>query len=134
MDTARIDAAAGEPPAEITDHFQGSARLQQLPLPFAGHTSVFAVHFEPGGRSKPHVHPHGQLLVITAGRGLVGSDSGVTVVGPGDVVASAPGEWHWHGATPDSPLTHLTVQPAVADSVDWDVDERDWATTYHEPR
>lgn len=28
---------------------------------------------------------------------------------------------------PDSPMTHVTVQMAGPDSIDWDVDEGDWA-------
>src|SRR5207247_3998610 len=28
----------------------------------------------------------------------------------GDVVSCPPGEKHWHGATPDSALTHLAIQ------------------------
>ena len=43
------------------------------------------------------------------------------------MVVAGPGEWHWHGAAPDSPMTHVTVQMAGADSIDWDVDEADWA-------
>jgi quercetin dioxygenase-like cupin family protein len=41
-----------------------------------------------------------------------------------------PEEWHWHGATPDSPMTHVTVQLTGPDSVNWDVEERDWARDY----
>ena len=133
MDIARIDSGSGEPPAELTDHFQGQARLQRLPLPFPDGPAVFAVHFQPGGRTKPHVHRAGQLLLITAGRGLIGREAGPVLVEAGDVVSVQPDEWHWHGATPGSPMTHVTVQLPGPDSVDWDVDERDWATTYAEP-
>ena len=48
------------------------------------------------------------------------------LVEPGDVVAVMPGEWHWHGATPDSAMTHVTIQQAEG-RTDWDVEERDWA-------
>ncbi|MGH9224942.1 MAG: cupin domain-containing protein [Acidimicrobiales bacterium] len=134
MDFAHLDNTAGEPPAELADHFQGQARLQRLPLPFpGGGPAVFAVHFAAGGRTKPHVHRNGQLLLITAGRGLIGTEAGPRLVTEGDVVAVQPHEWHWHGATPGSTMTHVTVQVPGADSVDWDVDERDWATTYAEP-
>jgi quercetin dioxygenase-like cupin family protein len=42
---------------------------------------------------------------------------------PGDTVYTAPGIWHWHGAMPDSFMTHLAladsdVQAGAAD-VEW---------------
>jgi 4-carboxymuconolactone decarboxylase len=128
MDFEHIDASVGEPPAEWPEHFEGRARIQSLPNPFpAGGPAVFAVHFEAGGRSRPHTHRHGQTLIVTAGRGVVGDRAGRRSVEVGDVVVAAPGEWHWHGAAPDSPMTHVTVQMSGPGSIDWDVDEGDWA-------
>lgn len=130
MEFDHLDATLGETPAEYPEHFQGRARIQRLATPFRdGGPAVFAVHFEAGGRTKPHVHGSGQLLHVTAGRGIVGGVDGRREVEPGDVVAAPPGEWHWHGATPTSPMTHVTVQVAGG-SIDWDVDERDWADGY----
>ncbi len=48
----------------------------------------------------------------------------------GDVVRVVPGEWHWHGGTPTSAMTHVTVQMAGPEETDWDVDEGDWALDY----
>ena len=130
MQVGHVDDTQGEPPGEYPDHFQGRAKLQRLPNPFAeGGPAVFAVHFEPGGRTKPHVHRSGQFLHVVSGRGVVGDRSGRRQVGPGDVVVGLPGDWHWHGAAPDSPMTHMTVQ-VNGDPVDWDVDEGDWADGY----
>ncbi len=134
MELESIDHTRGEPPAEWPDHFQGVARIQPLPNPFPEQgPAVFAVHFDAGGRSRPHTHRHGQMLVVTAGRGVVGDRSGRRVVVPGDVVVASPGEWHWHGAAPDSAMTHVTVQLPGPDSIDWDVDEGDWAADYGAP-
>ncbi|MFP5317681.1 MAG: cupin domain-containing protein [Acidimicrobiia bacterium] len=130
MDAERLDHAAGEPPAELAEHFQGSARIQSLPNPFDGGPALFAVHFDAGGRTRPHVHPEGQFLVFVAGRGMVGTRDGRRVVEAGEVVALGPGEWHWHGASPDSPATHVTVQRPGPDSIDWDVDQGDWEDGY----
>ena len=131
METDRIDDTRGEPPAEWPAHFQGDVRLQPFANPFPpGGAAVAAVHFAAGGRSRPHVHRYGQVLVVTSGRGLVGDRTGRREVGPGDVVVAQPGEWHWHGATPHSPMTHVTVQVTGPDGIDWDVDEGDWATDY----
>lgn len=131
MEFARVDNTEGEPPGELADHFQGRARLQRFANPFPGENpSVFAVHFEAGGRTKPHVHARGQLLHIAAGEGIIGTPDGRRRVRAGDVVSVMPDEWHWHGATPTSPMTHVTVQLTGPDSIDWNVDERDWAEDY----
>ena len=40
---------------------------------------------------------------------------------PGDVVRIAPGEKHWHGATPTTAMTHIAIQEQLDDgkAVDW---------------
>lgn len=129
MEFERIDDTRGDHPGEWPQHFQGEAVIQPLPSPFADGAAIFAVHFRPGGRSRPHVHGAGQVLHVVSGRGVVGDAGGRRDVGPGDVVAAAPGEWHWHGAAPDSAMTHVTIQMA-GDAIDWDVEERDWADGY----
>ncbi len=127
MKFERIDDSTGELPAELAAHFQGEARIQSLPSPFPDGPLVFAVHFQPGGRTRPHVHPAGQVLHVTSGQGVVGGVDGRRLVEAGDVVVAMPGEWHWHGATPFSPMTHVTVQFGGPGSTDWDVEERDWS-------
>jgi quercetin dioxygenase-like cupin family protein len=131
VEFAQVDPTIGEPPAELPDHFQGQARLQRFANPFPENgPAVFAVHFEAGGRTKPHVHANGQMLHIAAGEGIIGTVDGRRTVRTGDVVTVMPDEWHWHGATPSSPMTHVTVQMTGPDSIDWSVDERDWAEGY----
>jgi quercetin dioxygenase-like cupin family protein len=130
VEIQRIDPSQGELPPDYQPHFQGTARMQGFTSPFAHGPAVFAVHFDAGGRTRPHAHRSGQVLHVTAGRGLVVTEAGRREVTPGDVVTVLPGEWHWHGGTPVSAMTHLTVQmPGPAD-IDWDVDERDWARGY----
>jgi len=36
----------------------------------------------------------------------------VLEIGSGDTVDTDPGKWHWHGAAPDSLMTHLTIYEA----------------------
>lgn len=68
------------------------------------------VRFRPGARSNWHSHALGQTLIVTSGRGLVQEEGGaVREIGPGDVVVTAPGVKHWHGAAPDSAMTHFAV-------------------------
>jgi quercetin dioxygenase-like cupin family protein len=79
------------------------------------------VTFEPGARTAWHTHPLGQTLIITAGGGLVQRDGGpIEEVRPGDVVWFAPGEKHWHGATPTTAMTHIAIQEQLdGKAVDW---------------
>lgn len=77
---------------------------------------VNAVHFTPGARTAWHSHAVGQTLHVTEGVGLVQSRGGDVVrIVPGDTVRTPPGEWHWHGATPDHFMTHLAMWEAAED-------------------
>src|SRR5437667_4521342 len=92
--------------------FTGRVRIEPLFQASApGRVQGAGVTFEPGARSAWHTHPLGQTLIVTAGRGFVQRSGGpVEEIHPGDVVSSSPGEKHWHGATPDSALSHLAIQ------------------------
>ena len=71
--------------------------------------NILAVSFSPGARTDWHRHPEGQVLHVTAGAGLVQNDEGSTIrISSGDLVHTPPGEVHWHGALPHSPMTHLS--------------------------
>lgn len=75
-----------------------------------GQVKVNSVIFEPGGRTFWHSHTDGQVLLVASGRGMVETRDGHRhLLHPGDVVWSAPGEHHWHGAAPDSFLAHTAV-------------------------
>jgi quercetin dioxygenase-like cupin family protein len=83
--------------------------------------SVTAVHFTPGARTAWHSHQGGQTLYVTDGRGLVQSrGEGIVELAPGDVHVTPDGETHWHGATRDHVMTHLSITqgpPAWGDHV-----------------
>jgi quercetin dioxygenase-like cupin family protein len=93
------------------DFFTGSVRIEPLiqsaaPARVGGAT----VTFEPGARTAWHTHPLGQMLIVTAGCGLVQSEGGpVMKIRPGDIVWCPPGEKHWHGATSKTAMTHVAV-------------------------
>jgi len=75
-----------------------------------GAPTINTVFFPPGARTHWHSHEQGQLLFVTHGQGRVQVRGGEgTVVGPGDVVWFPAGEVHWHGASPDSYLTHTAI-------------------------
>lgn len=71
---------------------------------------VNVVRFAPGARNVWHSHPLGQTLHVTEGLGLIQArGSQVTEIRAGDTIYTPPGEWHWHGATPDHFMTHLAM-------------------------
>lgn len=113
------------------DWFTGSVRIDPLFNPAAPDRVQGAlVTFEPGARTAWHTHPLGQTLVVTAGLGRVQRAGGpVQEIRPGDVVWFAPGERHWHGAAPQTALSHIAIQE-VQDgrAVDWaePVDDADY--------
>ena len=110
---------SGKGPAE---YFTGTVRIDPLFNPPAPARVVSAsVTFEPGARTAWHTHPLGQNLIVTAGRGRVQRWGGpVEEIRPGDVIWFAPGEKHWHGATPTTAMTHIAVQEQLdGKTADW---------------
>jgi len=75
-------------------------------------TVVGNVYFEPGARSNWHIHPAGQILIITDGVGYY-QEKGQPrkTIKKGDVVKCPPNVMHWHGASPDSGLQQLYIIP-----------------------
>ena len=82
---------------------------------------VTYVTFEPGARTYWHSHPAGQRLLVVFGKGLVGTADGVTeVVRAGDFVWCPPNVVHWHGASPDTAMTHIAFTNVKnGKSVEW---------------
>lgn len=57
-----------------------------------------------------HYHPAGQHMIVTSGVGLTGTRDGQIVqFETGDAIWCPPDIDHWHGATPDAPMTHLVI-------------------------
>jgi quercetin dioxygenase-like cupin family protein len=79
------------------------------------------VTFEPGARTAWHTHPLGQTLIVTSGLGRVQREGGpVEEIRLDDVVWFEPGEKHWHGAAPDTAMSHIAIQEALNGSpVTW---------------
>lgn len=115
---------AGEqvPTYGSSDYFSGRVRVDPL---FTPNDSIDAsgayVSFEPGARSAWHTHPAGQRLLVTSGVGLTQEwGKPVQIIRQGDVVWCPPGVKHWHGAAPNSAMTHLAVGRSVdGKSVTW---------------
>src|SRR5437588_503244 len=102
--------------------FTGTVRVDPLFNPFdAARAQGAAVTFEPGARTAWHTRPLGQTLIVTAGAGRVQREGGpVEEIRPGDVVWFAPGEKHWHGATPTTGMTHIAILEQLdGKTADW---------------
>ncbi len=70
------------------------------------------VNFRVGATTGWHVHDCDQILVVTAGKGLAATESEQREITVGDIVHIKAGERHWHGASADSPMSHITVTTA----------------------
>ncbi len=92
-------------------NFSGSVWLQMLVTDDSiYHTSMGNVTFEPKARTNWHKHPGGQILLVTEGRGFYQErDKPAQFIQRGDIVKIPPGVEHWHGAAPDSGLSHIAM-------------------------
>ncbi|MCA9731212.1 MAG: cupin domain-containing protein [Deferribacteres bacterium] len=71
-----------------------------------------SVLFEAGARSNWHLHPCGQILMVTSGVGyhqIKGQP--IEIIRKGDVVKCPPNVDHWHGASKDSSMSHIYILP-----------------------
>ncbi len=110
---------SGKGPAE---YFTGTVRVDPLhTAPAPARVVSASVTFEPGARTAWHTHPLGQTLVVTAGCGRTQREGGpIEEIRPGDVIWFAPGERHWHGASPATSVTHLAIQESLdGKTADW---------------
>jgi len=104
------------------EYFTGTVRIRPLfDAPPPARVVAATVTFEPGARTAWHTHPLGQTLFVVSGSGRARRWGGpLEEIGPGDVVWFPPGEKHWHGAAPTTPMTHIAIQEKLdGKTVDW---------------
>jgi quercetin dioxygenase-like cupin family protein len=120
MDIKRIGSRPSDKgPAE---YFTGTVRIDPLfQSPDPARANGASVTFEPGARTAWHTHPLGQTLIVTAGCGRAQRRDGpIEEIRPGDVIWFAPGERHWHGASPTTAMTHIAIQERLdGKAVEW---------------
>lgn len=93
------------------DFFTGTVWLKVMvpKLEFIEY-SIGNVTFEPGARSHWHTHPAGQVLLVTDGVGLYQEKgSPVRTIARGETIVCDPDIEHWHGASPESRMTHVAI-------------------------
>lgn len=112
-DTSQVVYRAGSQKSFTgpADYFTGDVQVDLLfPANDTAHYSGAYVTFQPGARTNWHLHPAGQHMIVTSGVGLTGTRDGtVHEFKAGDTIWCPPDIDHWHGATPDSPMTHLVI-------------------------
>ena len=90
----------------------GEVRRTRQPLLPDGASKNFSssvVNFQKGATTGWHTHKSDQILVVTAGVGLVANEHEQLEIAVGDVVHVLTGENHWHGAKAESYMSHITI-------------------------
>ncbi len=123
QETIKITRSGSPPPRPGTAaHFNGAVRIDSSFQTYApARMSGARVVFEPGARTAWHTHPLGQILIITKGTGRVQRwGDPVDEIRQGDVVWIPPGQKHWHGAAPNSSMTHIAIAEQLdGKTVEW---------------
>ena len=81
-------------------------------------TLIGNVYSEPGARSNWHIHPSGQILIITDGIGYhqIKGEAKQTLK-KGDVVKCPPNVMHWHGASPETGMGQMYIIPNTENGI-----------------
>ncbi len=108
-----VRLAEVEPVSETRSLFTGGTVTRQtiVTSEMGENFRSAVVNFGPGARTKFHRHTCDQILIVTAGRGIVATDKEEKAAGINDIIFFPAGEKHWHGATKDSNFSHITIQP-----------------------
>ena len=103
-------------------NFTGKATVDRQVRPDGSQRMMGSmVSFEPGARTAWHTHPLGQTLIVTSGCGWVQIEGGKKEeIRAGDVIWTPANVKHWHGAQPDSAMSHYAiVEPLNGSSAEW---------------
>ncbi|HVK97327.1 MAG TPA: cupin domain-containing protein [Flavisolibacter sp.] len=92
-------------------NFIGNAWLTGLVASDSLNTiAVGNVTFEPGARTNWHLHPAGQILLVTSGVGYYQEKGNPKrILRKGDVVKCPPNVEHWHGASKDQMFIQIAI-------------------------
>jgi quercetin dioxygenase-like cupin family protein len=94
-----------------SQNFKGTVYLKTLiDTDSVNPTAVGNVTFEPGARTRWHLHPGGQILLVIDGVGYY-QEKGQSkiILRKGDVIKCPPNVPHWHGASADSHFIQVAV-------------------------
>jgi len=131
MKITRIDRTQASPAPSRANFFDGQVTTQTLVGPAdSNELDLLNVYFSVGARTRPHIHEQDQVLHIMEGQGIVATETEKEVVSAGDVITIPLGTWHWHGATRNSAMAHISIMKRG--QTNWTVEEKNWASGYDE--
>ncbi len=131
MKLTRIDRSLAQPDTASKGYFDGEVKtLQLVGSKDSNELELLAVYFSAGARTIPHTHEQDQVLQIVEGQGIVATETEKLLVSAGDVIAIPAGTWHWHGATRNTAMCHISIKRPG--SSNWEVEQKNWASGYDE--
>lgn len=131
MKLTRNDRSQAHPDIARKGYFDGEVKTLQLVGPKdTNEVELLAVYFSAGARTRPHIHEQDQVLQIIEGQGIVATETEKLIVSEGDVITIPAGIWHWHGATRNTAMSHISIKRPGPSN--WDVEEKNWAAGYDE--
>jgi quercetin dioxygenase-like cupin family protein len=82
--------------------------------------SIALATYAPGAKLDWHIHPAGQILLITEGTGYY-QEKGkpAQIIHKGDIIKCLPGVAHWHGAVADGSFAYIAVTPTTKGKTIW---------------
>ena len=104
-----------------TDNYTGTIWLNELNQPDSNFNfSIAVATYAPGSKLDWHIHPGGQILLVTEGTGYY-QEKGKPgqIVQKGDVIKCSPGVAHWHAAAPKSSFAYIAISPAQKGKTIW---------------
>src|SRR5207247_9497940 len=111
------------PKGEIStaDNHTGTIWLKELNEPDSNFNySIAVATYAPGAKLDWHIHPAGQVLLITEGTGYY-EEKGkpIQIVHKADVIKCLHGVEHWHGASPESGFAYIATTPTQKGQTVW---------------
>ncbi len=125
LHVTQIDRNRAHAPANPA-YFQGPVHMQELYQPERDgeESELVAVFFETGARTRPHTHDSTQVLQVVSGRCILVTETERQTMEAGEFAIVPRGIWHWHGATADGPMCHISIK--LPGRTHWDAPLRDW--------
>lgn len=112
------------PKGEITAagvHHTGTIWLNELNSPDSDFVySIAVATYAQKAKLDWHIHPGGQILLITAGTGYY-QEKGkpIQTIHKGDVIKCLPNVEHWHGSTPTTDFAYVATSPSQKGKTIW---------------
>ncbi len=114
-----IPIMPAEGAAEQTPGWTGPVSRTRQTIVEPGSSENFncsVVNFSQGCNTGWHIHDCDQILIVTSGSGIVATESEQREINVGDVAHIKAGERHWHGATADTTMGHITITLVGSDT------------------